>query len=218
MYRYVVYQCTGAGGYFLSQIIASMLGINTAQKISNSGHMHDFGKGNWKQHDEICLCGDYWDELYRDECKILAVHKGPLKKFKNDNKDVKVILIHVDKEDYRKCTEMYVCKAFPDILKNQKNEYDKWKGEDWPEYNDNIIEESEFVKNEFIEGLLSQTITWMENYDSSVVDYTVNFKTIMGVEGDIAQEVSKILNKPVNNEVIQLVKNYQEKNQGLYYV
>ena len=83
---------------------------------------------------------------------------------------------------------------------------------------DNIIEESEFVKNEFIEGLLSQTITWMENYDSSVVDYTVNFKTIMGVEGDIAQEVSKILNKPVNNEVIQLVKDYQEKNQGLYYV
>lgn len=216
--RFLIYCVWGSGGLFLTSVFANLLGINVQPIFSSSGNSHDLGKGAWKGYGgDIILCGDYWEINYRPGATIYYTHTGDMNKFKQENPDAKIVLIDVDEEDYRKVTELYVCKAYPDILRDQPGEYEKWKGPDWPEWEYEVIQKSEMVKTEMIDSLLPEIANWMKSCNRDVVDAKINFKSIMGLDGNLAKECGEIANRPVNQTVIDLVQEYQDINRKLYF-
>jgi len=218
MSRYLIYCAAGTGGLFLTSVFANLLGIAVQPKFSNTGNSHDLGKGAWKgAGTAINFCGNDWDMCYKPECKIYYCHQGPLEEFKQENLDVKVVLININPEDYRKVTELYVCKAWPDILRDQPGEYEKWKGQDWPEYTYDVIQKHAAIRDEFIDRLYKETSNWMKNHKSNIVDEEINFRTVMGISGDLAEECSKIVNRPVTDHVKTLIQEYHETNKRLYF-
>ena len=216
--KYMVYCPAGAGGHFLTCIIANFLGMNITPNLSSTGHSRDLGHGDWKGHsDNINFVGDYGELNFNPKSKIFYTHKWYVGDFKKEQLDqLKVILIDVDREDYDTVTKMYVCKAWPWILTPE--EYEKWKGTSWPEYSTNVIAESEIVRKELISGLSYKITDWMQGYDRSVVDFSINFKTIMGVnDSKLTDILSKFLNAPTNDRIESLVKEYQDLNRRLYF-
>jgi hypothetical protein len=214
--KYMIYCAAGAGGLFLTSIVAKFLEYSMDPIISRTGHCHDLGKGNWKGHNDVVnFIGDHWKINFNPSSKIFYTHVLPIDKFKEIS-NLKVILIDIDFEDYYNVTKLYVCKAWPDILTYE--EYLKWKGVDWPEYSKNIISNLELVQNELIVNLCRQTEEWMTNYNRQVVDYTINFKTVLGINNkNLADELSNILNKPATTEIKNLITEYQSLNKRLYF-
>jgi hypothetical protein len=215
--RYLVYCASGTGGLFLTSVIANFLGMNINPKFSVTGHSHDMGYGNWNgAKTKINVCGDHWDINFDPTSKIFYVHQGPIQETKSVMADLKVILIDVDTEDYYNVTKLYVCKAWVDML--TEHEYTKWRGADWPEYSKTLIQNNEFIRNELIKGLMYNISNWMNTFDKSVVDYKINFKTVMGInDKSLAEELSKILNKPVTEQIKRLISEYQLLNKKLYF-
>jgi len=216
--RFLIYCAAGSGGLFLTSVFANLLGITVQPIFSSSGNSHDLGKGAWEGHGhDICFCGDYWELNYQPGATIYYTHSGNMKKFKQENPNVKIVLVDIDEEDYRKVTELLVCKAWPDILRDQPGEYEKWKGPDWPDWEYDIIQKNEMVKNELIDAFLPQIADWMKNYNRDVVDAKINFKSIMGIRGNLAKECGEIANRPVSQTVINLIQEYQDINRKLYF-
>ena len=219
MNKYLIYCGAGTGGLFLTSVIANFLGIVVQPKFSKTGNCHDLGKGSWKGHnDNINFLGNHWDINFNPNSKIFYAHCGPIDQLKYEQPNVKVILIDYTPDDYYNITNLYVSKAWPDILANQPGEYDKWRGVDWPDYYYDVIQDNKIVRDEFINSKIKEIEDWIRNYDKSVVDYVVNFKTIMGLdELCLEDELSKILNLPYTDAITTLIKTYQRLNQQLYF-
>ena len=215
--QYLIYCPAGTGGLFLSSVIANFLNIKVVPYFSDTGHCHDLGQGNWKGAEKnINFIGDHWDINFKPDCDIYYVHQGPIAELKTQMPNLKVILIDYDEKDYYNITMLYVYKAWPDIWSEQ--EYSKWEGIDWPPYSKDNIQTSEIIRNELIKGLTSLIAEWLNNYDSSVVDYSINFNTVLGLnDHNLAEELSVILQQPVTSEITTLIDEYQTLNKRLYF-
>lgn len=213
---YMIYCCAGTGGLFLSTVIAQLLGANVAATFSISGHAHNMGRGNWRGADSVCFIGNYWDINYRPGYRLYYSHVMP-KNYIQLNPDIKIIKIDTDSVDYRKVTELYVCKAWPDLWTQE--EYAKWASPSYPPYSRTNIQDSELVRNDLINDLVVTNIQpWHEQNASIPVYASINFRTIMGIDQrDLVSDVCNILQCTADNSTVQYVQEYQQLNKHLYF-
>jgi hypothetical protein len=213
----MVYCSAGTGGLFLSSVISNFLGIVVKPQFSTSGHSHNLGKGNWKGANEaINFIGNHWDLNFKPNSIIFYAHQGPILELKLKIPNLKVILIDFKEEDCYNITKLYVNKAWPDMW--NKEEYDMWRGDDWPAYSNTNIQDSEIIRTDLINQLINETRTWIKEYDKNVVDFIVNFKTVMGIDNsNLATLMSNILDKPVTPAIEKMIDEYQTLNKRLYF-
>lgn len=218
MKRFLIYCCAGTGGLFLQSIFAKMMNIDISPKFSNTGHCHDLGYGNWARSVDLraMFIGNQWDELYRPNKLLYYSHVLP-DDFIEENPDVSIVYIHAEVEDYQKITELYVCKAWPDMW--SQDEYNKWASPYYPPYNKNNISESELVRNDLITDLLvTHTVPWFKDKIPNNYSHVINFKTIMGLDNlKLDQVVADIVNTPTTQEISKYVLDYQQLNKHLYF-
>jgi hypothetical protein len=215
MKSYFVLCCPGSGGLFLTSALAQLLGYNSDYKISDIGHAHDMGEGNWKGNRVICQVGYHWD-VYRAGFPIYYSHVLP-EKFLDDNQHIQTIYIDVDHRDRRKVTELYVRKAWPDIW--TPDEYMKWASPEYPPYSRDNIEKSLLIQTDLINDFENTTIRKWHNENPSNDSYKrINFRTIMGLDdNDLLTEICRIVGKPPTDKVRQYVSDYQQLNKKLYF-
>jgi len=216
MNRYIIYCCAGSGGLFLTSVFAKIMGIAIAPTFSNTGNCHDLGHGVWKDVPGANIVGDHWELNYQASCPLYYAHRL-LPTFRNDNPDVKFVLIDVDPEDYRIVTTLVVKKAWPDIWTLE--EYDKWKGPNYPPYSNNNIAESELIVQDLVDDLaITSTQAWIDRNAHEHCDYRINFKTIFGLNNlTLDQVVADIVQKPTTRQIHQYVVDYQQLNRRLYF-
>ena len=216
MKKYIILCCLGTGGLFLTSVFAKILGCPIQSSISCTGHAHDMGKGNWKGNNSVCLIGDHWKINYRPGFTLYYTHQIP-NDFLKKNHDIKLVQITTDPVDYRKVTELYVKKAWPDLW--SKEEYKKWVGPDYPPYSPDNIRDSELIVNDLINDFEHSTIAAWHNLNKDIfADYQINFRTIMGIDNnDLVDVVSDIVEKTATDQTRQYVKDYQLLNQSLYF-
>lgn len=216
MSRYMIHCCAGTGGLFLTSVFSKIMGNNLYPKFSDTGNCHDLGHGAWKGAPGANFLGNHWEINYKPNCPLYYAHQVPLT-FRNSNPDIKFVFIDVDPEDYLKVTMLYVKKAWPDLWTQQ--EYNKWKGPDYPLYSKNNIAESDLIVQDLVGNLLVTHIEpWFKNNQPQSCDYSINFKTIMGLNDLVLdQVVSDIVQRPTTTEIHQFVSDYQTLNQRLYW-
>ena len=148
LHRYLIYFPPGGGGNFLVSLTAKFLGYNIPTKFSATGNSHDHGKGEWEGVSDIpvCLLGDHFALNYRANCIIYGAHSGPLLKLKQEYENLKIIMITAeDDKEYWNIARMMARKAWP-IFLTYPGEYEKLKGEDWPEYEENLPNKISFLR------------------------------------------------------------------------
>lgn len=216
MKRYMIYCSAGVGGLFLATVFAQLLGYNVKANFSATGHAHDMGRGNWKGASSVCFIGDHWHINYRPNYKLYYAHQLPDNFIKN-NPDIKLVKITAEPRDYRKITELYVKKAWPDIWTEE--EYQKWASPEYPPYGRDNILESELVCNDLVNDLLrTNTMAWYKANADITADYTVKFRTIMGLDDqNLVGVVAQIVGKPVDQSIELYVEQYQQMNKQLYF-
>ena len=216
MKRYMIYCCPSAGGLFFSTVVAQTLGHNVVSQFSASGHAHNMGRGNWRGANNICLIGDHWELNYRPNQLLYYSHVMP-GDFNDKNPDIEIIKIVADQSDYRKITELLVKKAWPDFW--TKKEYDKWVGPDYPPYSPDNIPNSEIIVNDLGNDLEFSTIAqWFDQNNHIKHSYSVNFRTVMGVDDkSLTNVVESIVGKPVSQSTKKYILEYQQLNQSLYF-
>ena len=215
MQSYLILCCPGSGGLFLTSVIAQILGYDYDYKISDIGHAHDMGEGNWKGNKSICQIGYHW-KFYRAEFPLYYCHVLP-DKFLDDNQNIQPIYIDVDVKDFRKVTELYVRKAWPDIW--TPDEYKKWVSPEYPPYSRDNIEQSLLIQTDLINDFENTVIKkWHTENPCKDSFKRINFRTIMGVDDrDLLTEICGIIGKPPTNKVQQYVSAYQQLNKKLYF-
>lgn len=214
--RYMIYCCAGTGGLFLMSLFARLMGVPVQPTLSNTGHCHDLGHGNWNGAPGAVFLGDYWDQNYRPGSKLYYSHQlNP--GFRQHNPDVKFVGITVLPDDYPLITRLLVKKAWPD--KWTPEEYNKWVGPDYPAYSRNNIAESDIICNDLISDLLVTLINpWFEKNKNVAYDYTINFRTIMGLDNLVLNQcISDIVGIPAPDELHRVVHEYQQLNRQLYF-
>jgi hypothetical protein len=216
MKSYLIFCCPGAGGLFLTSVVAQLLQYNCRCIISDTGHAHNMGNGNWKGHRNVCTIGDHWDLNYRPEFSVYYSHLIPDNFLKN-NRHIQPIYIDADRQDFKKITEMYVKKAWPDLWSEE--EYNKWAGVDYPPYSRDNIEKSTLIQNDLINDFEHTVVKkWYDKNPCLDTYKKLNFRTIMGIDQlDLLDEVCKIINKPTNSQIQQYIFQYQALNQKLYF-
>jgi hypothetical protein len=70
------------------------------------------------------------------------------------------------------------------------------------------------ARDECIQFNIPATVDWIQQIDKNLADYQLDFQTI--VNGDIGSAVARILNKPVDSEIEQFIKQYQSINRKFY--
>lgn len=216
MDRYVIYCCGGPGGLFLTSVFAKIMGVSVNPNFSNTGNCHDLGHGVWKGAPGANFLGDHWELNYRTNCPLYYAHRLP-PTFRNDNPDIKFVFIDVEPEDYRTVTTLLVKKAWPDIWTQE--EYNKWKGPDYPPYSNNNIADSKLIVQDLVNNLtITYTQEWIERNAHEHYDYRINFKTILGLDNLVLDQiVSDIVQQPTTEKIHQYVVDYQQLNQRLYF-
>ena len=214
--RYMIYCCAGTGGLFLTTVFAQILGYQIKSKFSNTGHAHDMGRGNWRGAQSVCFIGDHWDLGYKPGHALYYAHQMP-DNFVTNNPDIKLIQIVTDPEDYRKVTELYVKKAWPDIWTEE--EYKKWAGSSYPPYSPDNIRDSKVIVDDLINDFeISIVKNWHDRNANIIPAHTINFKTIMGIDNlRVEQVVADIVQRPCDQSVVDYVKDYQLLNKKLYF-
>ena len=215
MKKFLIYSCAGTGGLFLQSIFAKMMNINVAPKFSDTGNCHDLGRGAWQGVPEAIFIGNYWND-YRPGKHLYYSHVLP-DEFAESTPEIEIVYVHVDPEDYQKVTELYVCKAWPDLWTQE--EYNKWVSPYYPAYSKNNIAESALIRNDLISDLLTtHTVTWFKDKDPNNYNHVINFKTIMGLDNlKLDQVVADIVGVSTTKEISDYVQNYQQLNQRLYF-
>ena len=123
MTPFVIYCCAGTGGLFLTTVFAQLSNLDVRARFHKTGHAHDMGRGNWQgAGKKICFIGNHADN-YRLNCNFYYTHIW-LDRIQQENSGTKIVIIDVDESDYRKVTELYVKKAWPDIWNEQED--NKW--------------------------------------------------------------------------------------------
>ena len=221
LHRYLIYFPPGGGGNFLVSLTAKFLGYNIPTKFSATGNSHDHGKGEWEGVSDIpvCLLGNHFELNYRANCIIYGAHSAPLLKLKQEYENLKIIMITAeDDKEYWDIARMMARKAWP-IFLTYPGEYEKLKGEDWPEYEENLPNKNKIVHDDVTQISYKDTIDWYNNaLTENYIDYKIKFKTIMGLDNlDLAEEMSSILNKPITNEIKSFINRYQTLNKELHF-
>jgi hypothetical protein len=67
------------------------------------------------------------------------------------------------------------------------------------------------------EDIRSFVVNWGKTTINDEVDHCFDFKSIFGVNGDINKEVSSYFGAPINDQVGEFIKKYQEINQKMYF-
>ena len=214
--RYMLYCCPGTGGSFLTTVFAQIIGCGLPGKFSSTGHAHNMGRGNWKSAKSVCFVGDFWAINYRPGYTLYYAHQMA-DNFLSQNPDVLLVQISTDPEDYRKVTELYVKKAWPDIWTEE--EYKKWASPNYPPYSPNNIRDSKIIVDDLINDFeITIVKAWHDRNATTTPAHVINFKTIMGVDNlKIEQVVADIVQKPLHNSVTEYVKEYQQLNKKLYF-
>jgi len=221
LHRYLIYFPAGAGGNFLLSLTAKFLGYDVPTKFSATGNSHDHGNGEWKipLEKKVCMIGDYFEINYRPNCMVYAAHQGPLLELKEEYGNLKIIMITAqDNEDYWNIARMMTRKAWP-IFLTYPGEYERLKGADWPEYEDNLPNKSKIVHDDVTKISYDLTLNWYKKANTeNFIDYKIKFKTIFGLDDlDLAVEMSNILDKPVTSNIKHFIDEYQHINKGLYF-
>lgn len=214
--RYMIYCCAGTGGLFLTTVFAQILGYSVKANFSSTGHAHDMGRGNWQGARSVCFVGDHWTINYRPGHALYYAHQMPAD-FISNNPDIVLIQIATDPEDYRKVTELYVKKAWPDIWTEE--EYKKWASPAYPPYSADNIRDSKLIVDDLVNDFeISIVKDWHDRNATTRPAHTINFKTIMGLDGLAVEQVAAdIVKCPVNSSVTEYVKHYQQLNKKLYF-
>ena len=195
---------------FVASLMAQYLGATETARISAMGDCHDHGNGSWQPTDIIETIGDYWKDK-RYQKPLLYAHFTDLARVRRQLPHVHVVLIDFEPDDVRLIAYFRTIKAHP--LEWNRDEYDKLAGPDWPEYSINNIAQSELIRNELTEHRMVYTQNWLSQVDRNLVDDVLQFKTIL--TGDINQAVADIMQKPVNKNLVNFVKEYQTTNERL---
>lgn len=216
MKSYLILCCPGVGGLFLTSAVVQLLGYNCQSIFSNTGHAHNMGNGNWKGCQSILLIGDHWDLNYRSGFSCYYSHVLP-ENFSNNNPHTEIIYIDTWEKDFKKVSELYVKKAWPDIW--TKEEYDKFAGPDYPPYSPDNIATSEIIQNDLISDFLENVVSkWYQQHRKYDSYKKINFRTIMGIDDqDLMQILCDITQRPSNEHVQQYILQYQSVNQNLYF-
>ena len=212
----MLYCCPGTGGSFLTTVFAQIIGCGLPGKFSSTGHAHNMGRGNWKSAKSVCFVGDFWAINYRPGYTLYYAHQMA-DNFLSQNPDVLLVQISTDPEDYRKVTELYVKKAWPDIW--NKEEYKKWASPDYPPYSPNNIRDSKLIVDDLINDFETTVIkAWYDRNAHTKPAHVINFKTVLGLDDlRIEQVVADIVQRPVTESVVEYVKKYQQLNKELYF-
>jgi hypothetical protein len=216
MNQYMIYCCAGTGGLFLTTIFAQILGCNVRSSFSDTGNAHDMGCGVWKGADNVCFVGSHWDLNYRTGFQLYYSHVLP-DDFIQSQPDVKLIVITTESRDYRKVTELYVKKAWPDIWTSE--EYAKWASPQYPPYSRDNIANSKLIRNDLINNLEITNIKKWHEENALVPSYaTINFRTIMGIDNqNLVDVVCNITNGVASDYTRQYASEYQQLNRSLYF-
>jgi hypothetical protein len=98
------------------------------------------------------------------------------------------VYVDIDPEDYRTVTTLAVKKAWPDIWTQE--EYNKWKSPNYPPYNKNNINESKLIVQDLVNDLvITTTQAWSERTMHEQYDYRINFKTILGLNNFVLDQI-----------------------------
>lgn len=214
--RYLIHCCSGSGGLFLTSVFAKMLQIPVQPVISDTGHCHNQGHGDWKSVPGVAVIGNHWAGNYHPGNRLYYVHELD-SKFKQHNPDVKIVRITVQPSDYRLVTELYVSKAWPALWTPE--EYARWASADYPPYSANNIEESQLIRQDLINNL-SQTLTadWVQRCHNDPWDHSIDFRTVMGLDDQLLdQVVADITAQQTTDEIRAFVAEYQTVNKELYF-
>ena len=213
----MLYCCPGTGGSFLTTVFAQIIGCGLPGKFSSTGHAHDMGRGNWKSAKSVCFVGDFWAINYRPGYTLYYAHQMT-DNFLSQNPDISLVQISTDPEDYRKVTELYVKKAWPDIWNEE--EYKKWASPDYPPYSPNNIRDSKLIVDDLINDFETTVIkAWYDRNAHTKPTHVINFKTVLGLDDlRIEQVVADIVQRPVTESVVEYVKKYQQLNKELYFL
>ena len=209
--QYYICCVAGSSGMFLSSVFAKYLNLDCPTVISTNGHCHDLGSGVWQEPNEIELAGDFWSGKKSNK-PIIFSHFTNLKKVKQVMPEVQIILINYNPDDVLQISTFRTMKAY--TLMWSQTEYNKIAGPDWPLYDPNNLVNSKMIRDECIRFRIPDTVDWIQQVDKNLADYQLDFQTI--VNGDIGSAVAKILNKPVDGEIEQFIKQYQSINRKFY--
>ena len=100
-----------------------------------------------------------------------------------------------------------------------KKEYDRWAstGADLPPYHKDNLKDPKVYKM-LHEQLNLLTIEWYQNLDHGCVSDHIDYKTVMGLDGnDLSEKIHKITGLNVEPAIKQMIADYQIKNKELYF-
>ena len=212
----MIYCCAGTGGLFLTTVFAQILGWECRSHFSTTGNAHDMGHGVWKGSANICFIGSHWDLNFRPEFQLYYSHVLP-DSFIKIYSDIKLIKINTEPHDYRKVTELYVKKAWPDIW--TPTEYAKWASHQYPPYSPNNIADSELIRNDLINDFeITSVKKWHEENALIPSFATIDFRTIMGIDNqNLVDIVCNITGRAAPDSTKQYTSEYQQLNRSLYF-
>ena len=196
--KYLIVFHQGTCGHFLASILEYYLIGKQPDKIWDTGSMHNVGD----QHRPS-------GRMSHDIDIALMLEN----KFKDKNPTV--ILIQYDSDDIDQIAQMGFYKHVP--AKWSEETYNEQCGSDWPPYSENLLNESEIVKNEIIERIKIEAKSWLSKIDLNLVDLVIEFKTIIGKNSiSLNQQIAEFFNKEPNIKIQEHIITYQNLNRRLY--
>ena len=222
--KFFIHYCPGSGGMFLTSVFAKIMNTSIETKISSVGDCHDYGNGIWTHLYQNIGTSDIFDTKsaklkLQDTLPDLLLYYGHAitKEFAEQNTDINLIQIYADQSDYFNIAKIVIKKACPNLL--TKEEYDKWRGVDYPPYSRKNIAESDLICKDLLDySILKQTSGWYEEYADIKYLHHIDFKTVMGLnDKNLAQEVATITGNPVNHNACKFINEYQQLNKRLYF-
>ena len=216
---YCIHHCTGSGGMFLLKVFAEVLGLECKFTMDKDlSHYHNAGLGSWiNPHYEICNLGNY-DFTYHKNAKLYYTHNHEiLKNVIADHPKINVVVIRHDEHDHVSITKQAMAKAWPTLW--TKKEYDRWvsTGADLPPYHKDNLKDPKVYKMLY-DQLVLLTMGWYENLDHNHVSNYIDYKTVMGLDGnDLSDKIHKITGLNVGPATKRIIADYQIKNKELYF-
>ena len=214
IHKYYVLFYPGAGGMFLTALLAKCLGVDTDTKISSRGHCHDMGDGLYVNTDSVNMLGWHWDK--HTDCSIINGHYTNLAQVKLDLPDHKIILVDVEDADVALMTSFRFYKTMCPMSQREYNKFvEKFKITNWPEYT-MLITSPGIVKDSITSYDAVWFHEWKQDIDTVSIDYVVPFKTLHGLDTTSVVDVISTFGIPTNSVAQEFVEQYRRKNLTLY--
>jgi hypothetical protein len=220
MNQYYILSYPGAGMMFFTTVFAHYLQkIDNDVSISLDGNCHNIGNGIFKDTEHVGLTGWRIEKAVNNKKNILNGHCNDLAHVKQILPNCKILLIDIGESFLKTTATMRFYKTMNPM---SKKEYDKWINrfqiKHWPDYDPDLINNPELVKNDIVSLDTVWYKEWANGIDRSLVDYVINYETILGVDNQpLTCKVAEILNKEVDPTIDEFIDKYQAINQNLYF-